>query len=78
VRHTADALRVPWSASIDEQWARRHVENPEAHDLYLQARYLWSTRNRDAVERSVVLLRQAIALDLPTLGPMRDWRIRTS
>lgn len=63
VRHTADALRVPWSASIDEQWARRHVENPEAHDLYLQARYLWSTRNRDAVERSVVLLRQAIALD---------------
>jgi len=63
VRHTADALRVPWSASIDEQWARRHVENPEAHDLYLQARYLWSTRNADALERSVMLLRQAIARD---------------
>jgi len=60
VRHTADALRIPWSASLDEQWARRHVENPEAHDLYLQARYLWSTRNADAVERSVMLLRQAI------------------
>jgi len=63
VRHTADALRVPWSASLDEQWARRHVENPEAHDLYLQARYLWSTRNSDALEQSVVLLRQAIAKD---------------
>lgn len=63
VRHTAEALRVPWSASLNEQWARRHVENPEAHDLYLQARYLWSTRNRDALERSVVLFRQAIAKD---------------
>ena len=63
VRHTADALRVPWSASLDEQWARRHVENPEAHDLYLQARYLWSTRNRDALEQSVVLFKQAIAKD---------------
>ena len=63
VRHTADALRVPWSASLDEQWARRHVENPEAHDLYLQARYLWSTRNRDALEQSVVLFKEAIAKD---------------
>jgi len=63
VRHTADALRITWSASLDEQWARRHVENPEAHDLYLQARYLWSTRNADAVERSVALLWQAIEKD---------------
>src|ERR1035438_841611 len=30
IRHTADALRVPWSASLDEQWAHRRVENPEA------------------------------------------------
>ena len=63
VRHTADALRVPWTASLDEQWARRHVENPEAHDLYLQARYLWSTRKGDALEQSVVLLREAIVKD---------------
>jgi DNA-binding winged helix-turn-helix (wHTH) protein/TolB-like protein/Tfp pilus assembly protein PilF len=63
VRHTADALRVPWSASLNEQWARRHVEDPEAHDLYLQARYLWSTRKGDALEQSVVLLRRAIAKD---------------
>jgi DNA-binding winged helix-turn-helix (wHTH) protein/TolB-like protein/Flp pilus assembly protein TadD len=63
VRHTADALRVPWSASLNEQWARRHVENPEAHDLYLQARYLWTTRNEQALERSVVLLQEAIAKD---------------
>jgi DNA-binding winged helix-turn-helix (wHTH) protein/TolB-like protein/lipoprotein NlpI len=63
VRHTADALRIPWSASLDEQWARRHVENSEAHDLYLQARYLWSTRKSGALDRSVVLLQQAIAKD---------------
>jgi len=63
VRHTADALRVPWSASLDEQWARRHVENPEAHELYLQARYLWSKRNPKDMESSVALLQQAIAKD---------------
>jgi TolB-like protein/Tfp pilus assembly protein PilF len=63
VRHAADALRLPWSASIDEQWARRHVENPEAHDLYLQARYLWNARTADAVVRSVALFRQAISKD---------------
>jgi DNA-binding winged helix-turn-helix (wHTH) protein/TolB-like protein/Flp pilus assembly protein TadD len=63
IRHTAETLRVPWSASLDEQWARRHVENPEAHDLYLQARYLWSTRNPDALEQSVSLFKQAIAKD---------------
>jgi DNA-binding winged helix-turn-helix (wHTH) protein/TolB-like protein/Tfp pilus assembly protein PilF len=63
VRHTADALRIPWSASIDEQWARRHVENPEAHDLYLQARYLWNMRTTDALERSIPLFQQAIAKD---------------
>jgi len=63
VRHTAEALRVPWSASLDQQWAGRHVENPEAHELYLQARYLWSMRNTKAVERSIALLQQAIAKD---------------
>jgi DNA-binding winged helix-turn-helix (wHTH) protein/TolB-like protein/Flp pilus assembly protein TadD len=63
IRHTAEALRVPWSAGLDEQWARRHIENPEAHDLYLQARYLWSTRNPDALEQSVALFKQAIAKD---------------
>jgi DNA-binding winged helix-turn-helix (wHTH) protein/TolB-like protein/Tfp pilus assembly protein PilF len=65
VRHTAEALRVPWSASLDQQWARRHVENPEAHELYLRARYLWSTRNPKDVERSIALLQQAIAKDPP-------------
>jgi DNA-binding winged helix-turn-helix (wHTH) protein/TolB-like protein/Tfp pilus assembly protein PilF len=63
VRHAADALRIPWTASLDEQWARRHIENPEAHDLYLQARYLWSTRKGEALEQSVVLLQEAIAKD---------------
>jgi DNA-binding winged helix-turn-helix (wHTH) protein/TolB-like protein len=63
IRHTAEALRVPWSASTDEQWARRHTENPEAHDLYLQARYLWSKRYDDDVRRSIVLLQQAITKD---------------
>jgi DNA-binding winged helix-turn-helix (wHTH) protein/TolB-like protein/Tfp pilus assembly protein PilF len=63
VHHTADTLRVPWSASLDEQWARRHIENPEAHDLYLQARYLWSKRDADSLRRSVELLQQAIAKD---------------
>ncbi len=63
VHHTAGALRLPWSASNDEQWARRHIENPVAHDLYLQARYLWSKRDLDSLRRSVELLQQAISKD---------------
>jgi DNA-binding winged helix-turn-helix (wHTH) protein/TolB-like protein/Flp pilus assembly protein TadD len=63
IRHTADALRVSWSASLDQQWARRQVENPEAHELYLQARHLWATRRTNNLENSVKLFQQAIAKD---------------
>ena len=63
IRHTADALRVSWSASLDQQWARRQVENPEAHELYLQARHLWATRRANNLENSIKLFQQAIAKD---------------
>jgi tetratricopeptide (TPR) repeat protein len=63
LQHTAETLVVPWSANHDQQWARRRVENPEAHDLYLQARYLWSKRDQASMRRSAALLQQAIAKD---------------
>jgi DNA-binding winged helix-turn-helix (wHTH) protein/TolB-like protein len=63
IRHAADVLQVPWSASNDEQWTRRRVEDPKAHDLYLQGRYFWSKRDMASMQRSIELLQQAIAQD---------------
>jgi len=37
--------------------------DPEAHDLYLRARYFWSKRTAEALRRSVALFDQALALD---------------
>lgn len=37
--------------------------NPEAHDLYLRARYFWSKRTADGLRRSVALFDQALARD---------------
>jgi TolB-like protein len=37
--------------------------DPEARALYLQGRYLWNQRNRDAEQKSVEYMRQAIAKD---------------
>jgi TolB-like protein/DNA-binding winged helix-turn-helix (wHTH) protein len=39
------------------------VPDPEAHALYLEARYLWNQRNYPAELKSVDLLQQAIARD---------------
>lgn len=62
VRHTAAVLHVPPTANFEQAAARRSSENPEAHELYLQARYLWSKRDSE-MNRSLSLFQQAIAKD---------------
>ncbi len=39
------------------------TSDPEAHDLYLRARYFWSKRTADALRQSVALFDRALALD---------------
>jgi TolB-like protein/tetratricopeptide (TPR) repeat protein len=37
--------------------------NPEAHDLYIQGRYLWSRRDADNVRKSIALFERALEND---------------
>jgi TolB-like protein len=61
-REIVEALRLRLTAEEDRRLAQRRVPDPQAYECYLQARqeaYRW---RRDAIDRAVVLLRQALAL----------------
>jgi serine/threonine-protein kinase len=62
-RAIVDNLSLQLSHGDHEQVAKRHTENPEAHRLYLKGRYLWNKRTREAIERSIELYQEAIAMD---------------
>jgi TolB-like protein/cytochrome c-type biogenesis protein CcmH/NrfG len=40
-----------------------HVENPQAHDLFLEGRNLWATRNEKEGMESIALFERALQLD---------------
>jgi TolB-like protein/Tfp pilus assembly protein PilF len=61
VQETARALRVPMSGKMNA--IKRDTGNPEAHDLYLQGRYLWSKRDLADMQRSAQLFERAVADD---------------
>jgi adenylate cyclase len=63
VRQAARSLNIPVPASAEQSWARRRTESPEAHDLYLQGRYLWSQRDSASMQRSVQFFEDAIRKD---------------
>src|SRR5262249_7517564 len=46
VQQTALTLKVPLSKAQMERFSRYDTVNVEAHDLYLQGRYLWNQRSR--------------------------------
>jgi TolB-like protein/DNA-binding winged helix-turn-helix (wHTH) protein len=68
---TADWIQIESqiASSIAQALARKFspkdvpARDPEAHALYLEARYLWNQRNFPAELKSVDLLQQAIARD---------------
>jgi TolB-like protein/DNA-binding winged helix-turn-helix (wHTH) protein/Flp pilus assembly protein TadD len=43
--------------------ANAHAVDPDAHELYLQARHYFNLRSRDGLEKSIQLYRQALAKD---------------
>ncbi len=57
----ASSIAQALARKISPQSAR--ARDPEAHALYLEARYLWNQRNFPAELKSVDLLQQAIARD---------------
>ena len=61
VEETAHALRVPVPGSFRS--VRLDTKNPEAHDLYLQGRYLWSKRDVANMQESARLFERATQAD---------------
>jgi serine/threonine-protein kinase len=45
------------------QATKRHTENSEAYNLYLQGRYFWNQRTREGYEKAIKLFTQATTLD---------------
>jgi len=63
VRETALALRLPADAGHQLHTSGRETTNPEAHDLYLQARYCANKGDPPEMKRAVALLQAAIQKD---------------
>jgi TolB-like protein/DNA-binding winged helix-turn-helix (wHTH) protein len=64
VRQVAKALKTPLSAAQQARLGKRDTLNAEAHDLYLQGRYLWNQRSRGSkLEQSIILFERAIDRD---------------
>jgi len=61
VEQAARVLRVPATSSL--RGMRLDTENPEAHDLYLQGRYLWSKRDLADMQESARLFERATKAD---------------
>lgn len=60
----AEALRLTVPDDVQRRLSARDTTNSQAHDLFLQARYLWNQRiHRNKLEQSIALLRKAIEMD---------------
>jgi adenylate cyclase len=59
----ANAVRRELSPSEKSRIEARGTSEPEAYDLYLRGRFLWSQRDEDSVAESVDYFQRAIELD---------------
>jgi len=63
-REICDNLRITLSQSESDRLARRQTENPEAHQVYLKGRYVWSRWKTPAgMKTSIGLFERALELD---------------
>ncbi|MGD0213357.1 MAG: hypothetical protein ABSB87_08995, partial [Terriglobales bacterium] len=58
VQETARALHVPVGGTVRP--IKRDTQNAEAHDFYLQGRYLWSKRDLPDMQESARLFQRAV------------------
>jgi len=64
VDQVAKALNVPLSNAQQARLAKPDTVDPQAHDLYLQGRYLWNQRSRGSkLEQSITLFARATERD---------------
>lgn len=62
-RHIAERLRMEIGAEASAAMRQRRAVNPQAHELYLQARHFWNKRTRADIEQAVQMFRKAIDAD---------------
>jgi len=58
-----DKLKVKLLGEEKERIVKRHTENLEAYNLYLQGRYFWNKRGEEPLKKSVDYFEQAIKKD---------------
>jgi tetratricopeptide (TPR) repeat protein len=58
-----DKLKVKLLGEEKEKIVKRHTENLEAYNLYLQGRYFWSKRGEEGLKKSVDYFEEAIKKD---------------
>ncbi len=58
-----DKLKVKLLGEEKEKIVKRHTENLEAYNLYLQGRYFWNRRGEEGLKKSVDYFEQAIKKD---------------
>ena len=58
-----DKLKVKLLGEEKERIVKRHTDNLEAYNLYLQGRFFWNKRGEEALKKSVDYFEQAIKKD---------------
>ena len=62
-RQVANEVRIILTPEEDAQLTRARRINPEAHELYLKARYHWNKRTEESVRKALSYFQRAINLD---------------
>ena len=59
-----ETLRIQLSGDAKKRITKRHTDNIEAYQLYLQGRYFWNRRTDENLKKAVDLFQKAIDKDL--------------
>jgi serine/threonine-protein kinase len=62
-RAITEEIRAALTPAEKGRLASAAVVDPETHDLYLRARYLWNERKEPAISTAIALLKKAVARD---------------
>ena len=62
-RAIIDALRVRLAGGEGARLAHRPTQDPEAYELYLRGRYLWTTRTHQGMEQALGYFQRAVERD---------------
>jgi eukaryotic-like serine/threonine-protein kinase len=62
-KDVSEKLGLQPTSAEEKRLTKRYTENPEAHQLYLKGRYVWSRRTTTTIQQAAAYFRQAIDKD---------------